>query len=174
MFAHLSAIGVDVVGSSQLMGYPQLDDVLGGLSPQYSSVSMVNWTTGAGTSRVRILELLMHELPVGSELVETVDTANMTDVFAQAYIVTSPIDNSTEYKLLVVNKRSAAQKVTVTGVSGGGMLTIDEQSGERPPRREKLSSDDITLAPFAVSIIHAPASDTAARHTAEAAHVAAE
>ena len=35
MFAHLSAMGIDVLGSSQLMGYPRLDDVLGGLDPQY-------------------------------------------------------------------------------------------------------------------------------------------
>ena len=152
MFAHLSAVGVDVVGSSQLMGYPRLDDVLGGLNPQYPSVSMINWTTGAGTSRVRALELLMHELPVGSELVETAESGDVTDVFAQGYVV-----NSTAHKVLVINKRSTAQKVTVAGASGGGMVTIDEQSGEQPPRREKLSSDDIAMAPFAVSLIHLPA-----------------
>jgi hypothetical protein len=44
MFAHLSAAGIDVLGSSQLVGYPLLPDVppFGLLEPQYPSVSMVS------------------------------------------------------------------------------------------------------------------------------------
>ncbi len=59
--------------------------------------------------------------------------------------------------MLLINKRSTQQQVTVTGASGGGMQTVDDASGEQPARREKLSSDTITLAPFAVSIIRMPA-----------------
>ena len=205
LFARLSVIGVDVVGSSQvsytqllrarvaqhsptlastahtrpsllsclcacqLMGYPRLDDVLGGLDPQYSSVSMVNWTTGAGTARVRVLELLIHQLPVGSELIETAQDS-ATDVFAQAYLV-----NGTAHVVLLLNKRTAAQQVTLIGASGGERWTIDEQSGERPPRREKLSGDSFEMAPFAVSLVHLPAtaSASAGRFTSEDVRTAA-
>ena len=170
LFAHLSAIGVDVVGSSQLMGYPRLDDVLGGLDPQYSSVSMVNWTTGAGTARVRILELLIHQLPVGSELIDTAQDS-AADVFAQAYLV-----NGTAHVVLLVNKRIAAQHVTLTGASGGERWTIDEQSGERPPRRQKLSGDSFEMAPFAVSLVHLPATTSwsESRSASEAVRLAVE
>ena len=47
MFAHLSGVGIDVLGSSQLVGYPLLQDVppFGLLEPQYPSVSMVSTDT---------------------------------------------------------------------------------------------------------------------------------
>ena len=153
LFGHLSAVGIDMVGSSQLVGYPQLYNVtnLGDLPPQYPSVSMVNWTTGAGTARVWLLDLLIRNFEEGDKLVATAST-NSTDVFAQGYVRSSDSGSDVQ-KVLLVNKRMTARSVTVTGAAGGEMETVDEASGEKPARREKLSSDNVVLAPFAVSVV---------------------
>ena len=156
LFGHLSAMGIDVVGSSQLVGYPQLFNVtgLGDLPPQYPSVSMTNWTTGAGTARVWLLDLLIRHFAVGDELVDT-QLSNSTDVYAQAYVGRGR-DRADVHKVLLVNKRMTAQSVTVTGATGGEMETVDEASGEQPARRTKVSSDKLLLAPFAVSVVRLP------------------
>ena len=139
---------------------------------RYPSVSMVNWTTGAGTSRVRVLELLIQQLPVGVHLMETAESGDVADVFGQAYVSS----NGTEQKVLVINKRSTQQAVTVVGATGGLMYSIDEQSGEQPPRQDKLTSDSITMAPFAVSLIQLPAIATSSTNsrTHDSARTAAE
>ena len=155
LFAHVQQRGIDVIGHSQLVGYPTLPDVLGGLDPQYPSVALLNWTTGAGTQNYHGLDLLIRELSAGVEIVSSHST-NTTNVFSQAYFDRRGSRNL--QKLLLVNKRSTAQQVTVTGASGGEMQTVDDASGETPARREKVSSDNISLAPFAVSLIHMPAS----------------
>ena len=170
LFAHMSLIGVDVVGCSQLMGYPLLADVLGGLTPQYSSVSMVNWTTGAGTARWQGLDLLIKELHPGDSLMHT-NVTGAQDVWAQAYL-TQPGDVR---KLLLINTKNAVHSVTVEGAAGGVVSVIDEATGERPARREKVTTDSITFQPFAFGILTYPTNTTAAaaaplartRHTRE-------
>jgi len=43
-FITLGAKGIDVLGQSQLVGNPAMPQL--GLSPQYPSVALLNWTTG--------------------------------------------------------------------------------------------------------------------------------
>jgi len=129
-------------------------------SNRYPSVSMVNWTTGAGTPRVWLLDLLIRQFSVGDKLVSTV-LSNSTDVYAQGYVGMNG-GGSDVHKVLLVNKRMTVQSVTVKGVAGGEMETVDEKSGEQPARREKVSSDIISLAPFAVSVVRLPTSDRVA------------
>ena len=150
LFARLSALGVDVVGCSQLMGYPELPDVLGGLTPQYSSVSMVNWTSGVGNARWWGLELLIDELHTGDELKQTAVMGEQA-VFAQAYRSDTP--DGEVRKLLLVNTKNAVQTATVAGAKGATIAIIDEATGESPARREKVASDLITLQPFAFGIL---------------------
>ena len=205
LFAHLQALGVDVVGCSQLMGYPMLPDVLGGLTPQYSSVShacpghactprrgehsrhvrpltrcclcavvppqvsMVNWTTGAGTARWWGLDLLTKEIHVGDHLMRTV-TAGDGAVWGQGY-VTQP---GSVHKVLVINMKNAPSTVTVEGAKGGTAAIIDEESGEKPARREKLNSDDLTLRPFAFAILTLNSGSSDGRGARGAARVVAE
>ena len=153
LFSRLSALGVDVVGCSQLMGYPILTDVLGGLTPQYSSVSMVNWTTGVGTARWWGLDLLIKELHIGDQLMQTQVTGD-TSVWGQAYLTHSPAGDAR--KLLLINTRNAVHNVTVEGAAGGVIAIIDEQSGETPARREKVASDTLTFQPFSFGILTYP------------------
>ena len=71
LFAVLSPLGIDVLGSSQLMGSPALPAVMGGLEPQFPSVTLLNWTTGEGTARYWVLKLLIEEWRVGDEMLAT-------------------------------------------------------------------------------------------------------
>ena len=114
----------------------------------------MNWTTGAGTARVWLLDLLIREFQPGDSLVQT-DCDSLQDVMAQAYV------RQQERRVLLINKRSTPQTVRLPGAQGGTLLTVDEASGEKPARLEKLSSDSIGLQPFAVSVVRMPASHSA-------------
>jgi len=68
LYGRLSLLGLDVLGESQLVGYPQLtlpDGIV--LEPQYPSVSMLNWTTGEGNARYWVLKLLIDNTNPGSD-----------------------------------------------------------------------------------------------------------
>jgi len=67
LFGNLALKGVDVLGESQLVGYPQL----GRLEHQFPSVALLNWTTGAGTARYWVLKLLIDNFGPGDILVDT-------------------------------------------------------------------------------------------------------
>ena len=160
LFSNLALQGIDVLGSSQLVGYPQLRDVLGGLEPQYPSVTMVNWTTGVGTARVWLLQMLGEEFRVGDAMVETAGWQG-SGVYGQGWVRRNGTGGAEERRVLLVNKKSVEQVVQVEGVVGGERLTVDEASGERPARREKVGSTQLMLAPFAVACIILPPSPTA-------------
>ena len=77
LYGTTSVLGLDVLGESQLTGYPSFNFTRGapynGLwtaPPQYPSVSMLNWTDGSGTARYAVLQLLIQEfvpgLPAGT------------------------------------------------------------------------------------------------------------
>ena len=61
LYAELAKLGVDVVGESQLVGYPS----------QFPSVSMVDWTNGKPNARFTVLELLKNNFGPGDELADT-------------------------------------------------------------------------------------------------------
>lgn len=65
LFGQLALLGMDVIGESQLMGYPQL----GNFPPQFPSVTMLNWTTGAGNARYWALKLLVDNTMRGDDIV---------------------------------------------------------------------------------------------------------
>jgi len=69
LFAQWSLLGVDVLGESQFVGYPELAEL--NLAPQYPSVAMVDWNSGNGTARYWILKLLLDELAVGQGMMNT-------------------------------------------------------------------------------------------------------
>ena len=67
--------------------------------------------------------------------------------YAQAY------STSTGQKLLLVNKFNNATAVVVPDAVGSVMLTVDESCGNGPAYSQVLTSNVITMAPFAVSIV---------------------
>jgi len=70
LFGQLSLLGVEVLGESQLACSPAIPqwDIP---DPQYPSVSLLNWTTGAGNARYWVLKLLLDEFEMGDQLVKT-------------------------------------------------------------------------------------------------------
>lgn len=74
MYAYLvgqmTVLGYDILGASQLAGSPPIPewDIP---DAQFPSVTLVNWTTGAGNARYWILKLLIDEFAPGDQLVMT-------------------------------------------------------------------------------------------------------
>lgn len=69
LFGRLAGVGIDVLGESQLVGYPNL--TAEGWPPQFPSVAMLNWTTGAGNARYWVLKLLVDTTAVGDAMPAT-------------------------------------------------------------------------------------------------------
>jgi hypothetical protein len=55
VFLKLTALGIDIIGESQLVGYPT----------QFPSVSMINWTNGKPNARFRVLKLIKDNIAPG-------------------------------------------------------------------------------------------------------------
>jgi hypothetical protein len=57
---------------------------------------------------------------------------------------------------LIINKRVASVDVSLTGCTCGQMQIINEATGFGPATEVTLTSDQITLSPFAIAIVHMP------------------
>lgn len=88
LYAGLSAQSIDVLGASQLLGYPT----------QFPSVSLLNWQTGAPNARYRVLEMLHEHFTPGDTIVQASTAAQGVSVAAYA--------RGKQRTLLLINKRS--------------------------------------------------------------------
>ncbi len=142
LYIELTKLNIDVVGESQLVGYPT----------QFPSVSMVNWTTGRPNARFWVLKLIKDNFGPGDKLVATTyepTPAQDPDLDLQAF------QTSTGRKLLLINKRNSPRTVTLPAEANGASLeAVDLSTGEYPPRTEKLTGASVTLAPFEVAVVH--------------------
>jgi hypothetical protein len=137
LYINLAKLGVDVIGESQLVGYPS----------QYPSVSMIDWVNGKPNARYWVLKLIKDDFHPGDKIVETTADAP-AGVTAQAF------DTSTGHKLLLVNQRNRSIRVTLPpGTGHAETSTVDEASGEGEPRIAGLTGPVVELAPFAVSVV---------------------
>ncbi len=132
VFANLARQGIDIVGESQLVGYPS----------QFPTVTLVDWRNGKPNARYWVLKLLVDHFHPGDRLVET--KAEGGDVFAQGFA--TPSGRS----LLLVNRRNTPETVTLPA-PGAVLETVDGATGEDAPRSETLGSATVRLAPFAVA-----------------------
>ena len=181
LYARVSAIGIEVLGASQLVGNPYLPDVMGGISPNYGSVSMVNWSTGAGTARFWGLKLMIDNFGPRDRLVNTIvnsdnsndeplsslsssEAAPATAVYAQAYV-----SESNQRRLLLINRYYTSQTVTIKASGGGIIWFIDESTGESPARSMVISNTTIILPPFAFAVILFPPNAAAKQKSSAAA-----
>ncbi|HYQ64547.1 GH39 family glycosyl hydrolase [Actinophytocola sp.] len=135
VFARLALMGIDIVGESQLMGYPS----------QYPSVSMLDWTTGEPNARYRVLQLILEEAKPGCRLIEIPDQSSGGSLHALA------MNDHGRRKVLVINKTNTPVEVGIDGLRGGQVRIVDQRSAGGPIRDEQ-NSGTFTLGGYAVAV----------------------
>jgi hypothetical protein len=135
LFIELTRLEIDVIGESQLIGYPT----------QFPSVSMMDWTTNEPNARFWALKLIKGNFNAGDKLVET--TTASGDISAQAFLT------STGRKLLVVNKRNRVVDIQLPDAASAHVVTVDEQSLDGPARNLSVANGAIQIQPFAVTVV---------------------
>jgi hypothetical protein len=135
LFIELSRLQIDVIGESQLIGYPT----------QFPSVSMMDWENNKPNARFWVLKLLKDSFHPGDNLVET--DVNSKDLAAQAYITTAG------RKLLVVNKRNRVLEISLPDAGKASALAVDPSTADGPARSVTPADGMIELKPFAVTVV---------------------
>jgi hypothetical protein len=135
LYIEFSRLQIDIVGESQLVGYPT----------QYPSVSMMDWTRNLPNARFWVLKLIKDSFHAGDRLVETGE--NSDDLAAQAFITPGG------RKLLLVNKRDWELQVPLKDADKATALTVDVESGDGPARSVKPVDGKLKLEPFSVTVV---------------------
>lgn len=135
LFIELSRMQIDVIGESQLVGYPT----------QFPSVSMMDWVSNKPNARYWVLKLIKDNFHAGDKLVETkIGSPNLS---AQAFVTPGG------HKLLLVNKRNSEVELGLGAAGNATAMVVDVQSGEGPARTVSVASGKIALEPFAVAVV---------------------
>lgn len=136
IFLELTKIGIDVVGESQLVGYPT----------QFPDVSMMNWENGNPNARYWVLKLLKNNFGPGDLLVDT--NINTSEIDAQG------IKTKDGKKILLINKRNKETQIQLPAETKGALAScVDIITYENPPSEVALNENTITLKPFSVMVI---------------------
>ena len=139
LYAQLAELGIDVVGESQLVGYPT----------QFPSVSMIDWTTGRPNARYWVLKLVRENCGPGDKLAETELAA--PSVYAHGFITPKG-----KRRVLLVNKRDQVVQLVLPGASRAQIEVVDRNTRSDPPSLSNLTSERLSLAGFAVAIVTLP------------------
>lgn len=137
LLANLAFKGIDVVGESQLVGYPS----------QFPSVSMVDWTTGLPNARYRVLQLMLEQLRPGCGLVPIPPSAVPATIFALG------VTGRGRRALLVVNKNNDDAVLPLPGAQRAIARVVDQTSGGGPVRTDQVRGDSYTLGGYGVAVI---------------------
>jgi hypothetical protein len=140
LFLELSKLGVDVIGESQLVGYPS----------QFPSVSMMDYNNGKPNARYWVLKLIHDHFHPGDKLVTTTpeESGSSDAPLVQGFVTPQG------RKVLLINRANEEKTVTLpSDLSAAAFSTVDESTGDEPPRTGKLSGARLTLPPFAVTVL---------------------
>jgi hypothetical protein len=141
LYAELAKLGVDVVGESQLIGYPS----------QFPSVSMVDWTNGKPNARFTVLELLKHNFGPGDDLSDTEVRSNGSLAESDA-IEAQAFTRDNHRKLLVINQRNREVMVELPKECLGA--AIQSIGGTSPDTITQIVSEvKVRLLPLSVSVV---------------------
>lgn len=136
LYAHLAGLGIDVVGESQLLGYPG----------QFPSVTMLDWDTGRPNARFWVLKLIHDNFGPGDKLAAT--GLGIPEVYAQGFITSEG-----KREVLLVNKRDRSTKVVLPGAAGAAEEYVDQTSVLLRPASAGLVNDELDLGGLAVAVI---------------------
>ena len=139
-FIELSKAGIDVIGESQLVGYPS----------QFPDVTMINYLNNKPNPRYWVLKLIKDNISAGSKLIEThIQDNNGDDILAQGFITTN-----NKKVVLLLNKRNKSINLKLPAeFKGSNVSTVDGTSGDEEAIKTKADDETITMAPFAVKLI---------------------
>ena len=135
LYGHLSAMGIDVAGESQLVGYPT----------QFPSVSMVDWNTGAPNARFRVLQLLKSAFGPGDHIVALRN--RLPAVYALA-----AVNPNGDRRLLLVNERDHDVDVGVSDQIRQ-IRSVDVTTRGDQPRLSSVNGATVRLRGFSVSVL---------------------
>jgi hypothetical protein len=137
VFSRIATMGIDVIGESQLVGYPS----------QYPSVSMVNYTTGLPNARLRVLQLLQQSFTPGDELVSTNSTEE-SNIHGQAFVTTDGVK-----KLLLVNKSPDTVEIQIRGLNSSKVEIVDVSKGGDIWRTEDFDGSVFNITGWATAVM---------------------
>ena len=136
LYIQLTKLGIEVVGESQLVGYPS----------QFPSVTMMNYVTAAPNARFWALKLLKDHFGPGDRLMETRNADS--DLSVQAF------QTSKGKSILVVNKRLKSVTLTLpSGFQAGHIQYVAPSTGDDPPSISAISGQTVDLEPNEVAVI---------------------
>jgi len=136
LFLELTKLGIDVVGESQLVGYPS----------QFPDVSMMNWENGRPNARYWVLKLLKDNFGPGDKLVNA--DATIAGADHQGFVTKDG------KKILLINKKNEELRVQLPAETKDATISyVDISTRENPPVREPVTGNTITLRPFSVAVI---------------------
>ena len=140
LYIELTRLQIDVIGESQLVGYPT----------QFPSVSMMNWQNDRPNARYWVLRLVHDNFHAGDKLVKTNLQSGAADSGA---VEAQGFDTASGHKLLLVNKRDRPVAIALSGTAVRSVLTVDAQTGDGPARTIAPNGQILTLAPFSVTVV---------------------
>ncbi|MFI5134045.1 MAG: glycosyl hydrolase family 39 [Chitinophagales bacterium] len=143
VFLDLIHQGIDVIGESQLVGYPS----------QFPSVSMMNWKNGKPNARYWTLKLIKDNFSKGDTLVD----ANVFGKGLSGSALSFQAFNTKHgKKVLLINKRNVTLHLALpANFRGGTLYAADVSSGDNEPSASMIGINAIELKPFAVAVITA-------------------
>jgi len=142
MFAYfyqdLAAQGIELLGASQLLGYPS----------QFPSVTLLNWQSGEPNARYRVLQLLHDNFGPGDSIVKTNLASH--EVVASGYI-----DPRGQRKLLLINKSQFPADIRCEECSGATEFHVDTATPQSIAE-SKLLNARIHLNSLSVMVVKLP------------------
>jgi hypothetical protein len=138
LYQDLAAQGIELLGASQLLGYPS----------QFPSVTLLNWQDGEPNARYRVLQLLHDNFGPGDSIAKTHLASH--EVVASAYI-----DPRGQRKLLLINKTQRSADLRCDRCSGSTEFHVD---GTAPQSiaESKLRDTIIHLKGLSVMVVQLP------------------
>jgi hypothetical protein len=136
IYIEAAKMGVDVIGESQLVGYPT----------QFPSVSMMNYNTAEPNPRFWVLKLLRDNFGPGDHMMET--TERNKEIAVQAF------GTAKGKKILVINKRGFAQEITLPeDTEATSIRYVAPSTGDSSPGTKQTQGNKVQLEPYEVAVI---------------------
>ncbi|HEV7621743.1 MAG TPA: glycosyl hydrolase family 39 [Flavisolibacter sp.] len=147
MFAYsyieLMKMNIDVVGESQLVGYPT----------QFPDVSMMNWENGKPNSRYHVLKLIKENFGPGDKLVYT-KMENLSDFWIVLTPTVQAFNTKKGKRILLINRKNKEVYLQLPEHTKGAIATmVNTLTGDNPSVQATLENNSITLKPFEVVVL---------------------